>query len=373
MNKALFFPLFVNDYDELQLTTLKRKYGIKGYGVYTFLRTKLQDVDNYEYPIKLIPDLAYLAGIPETEMSDIIYNSSLFVIGNEFFSCPLLDEALNRHNGIIEKKTGQGKKGGQARMSTLSEEQRKELSRKGHEARYGKQKSHVDTNSIDVPAIKSEVSTNSSNVPANNINAGSTGNNLPSNAGNLPSNEIDIEREREIDIERETDTETEREIETEREKETDIESTRVSSKGSSSNVASGSTPPQSFHYSPIEVEKQIKKYLNKDSKFFFGDNQNIVINAYINFYNEFPTTIDTVEGFEQVLYVHLQSLLSSPSKYIENTKDLNDVLDNTENLIITPSSIMDLMQRIKDNKNDNKDTFHKIIHKVFDNNTNDNI
>lgn len=328
MNKALFFPLFVNDYDELQLTTLKRKYGIKGYGVYTFLRTKLQDVDNYEYPIKLIPDLAYLAGIPENEMSDIIYNSSLFVVGNEFFSCPHLDEALNRHNGIIEKKTGQGKKGGQARMSTLTEEQRKELSRMGHEARYGKQKSHVGTNSIDVPAIKSEVNTNSSNVPTNNINACNTGNNLPTNAGNLPSNEIDIEIEREIDIERETDTETNRE------KESDIESTRFVSQGSKLQPSETLTIDENgYDTLPIESEKKYPVStapIVKDPRFFkelrqgfkptYFKNPIKIESAYRQYSQKNPDRFITMNQFEKIVfyYVFQTSKSETPNNDIVN-------------------------------------------------------
>jgi hypothetical protein len=317
MNKALYFPLFVNDYEEVQLTTLKRKFGIKGYGIYTFLRTKLQDVDNYEYPIRMIGDLSYMAGIPETEMTDIINNSGLFVIGNDFFSCPLLDEALNRHNGIKAKKSEQGKKGGQVRMSTLTPEERKELSQKGVDARKNKQPAQ--------PAFEK----NMANLqPAKNDNAGCVGSSQPSNAGSKPDNEIDIESEMEIDMETDTDKDKEkdnkREIDSEREKNSPI--------------------------SGIDLSKEIKKYLESPSKFLYGHNQNLCSSVYESYRVLLSDPkIKSIGMFEKVLYYHLLKVTNS-----NNVHELNEEISKGS-LSLTLEDICNTVQLVSRKKVVNDD------------------
>jgi hypothetical protein len=131
--------------------------------------------------------------------------------------------------------------------------------------------------------------------------------------------------------------------------------------------------PPAFHFTPIEISNQIETYLQNKSKFFFGDNQCIVANTYLEFYNDYPTTIATIEGYEQVLYVYLQSALSTFEKYIENTQDLNNTLDKTENLTIAPSSIMDLMKNIKADKNGNRNAYKKIIDEAVNIQANENL
>ncbi len=336
MIKALFFPVFVNDFDEIQLITLKRKYGIRGYGVYTFLRTKLQDVDNYEYPIKLIPDLAYLAGVPEDEMQDIIYNSGLFVVGNDYFSCPALDEALYRHNGIKAKRSEQGKKGGLARMSTLTPEQRSELGKKAINKRWGK-------NSNEIPAHTSEYQAKNEN------------------AGIIPSNEIDIEIEMEI----EKEIEMEKDIEKESEIENDIESKKVSSLvlvSQDSTSVSSSQNPISF-FSPSELQYQIDSYLKQDSKFFSSKNQDIVTNGFIEFRKEYPQSKASLEAYESVLYAYLYSSLAYSNNY-SNSKDFNEVLGKQQSIVFNPSNIMDLMKSIKDKSKSVREVYENIISTV---------
>ena len=311
MNKALFFPVFVNDYDEVQLIKLKRKYGIKGYGIYTFLRTKLQDVDNYEYPITMIPDLAYMAGIPENEMTEIINNSGCFEIGNGYFSCPLLDEALNRHNHIKEKKSEQGKKGGLARMSTLTTEERKALSLKGVEARKNK----LSGQPAPQPEIKSDV--------------GYAGAAQPANGGSQPDNEIEIEKEMEI------------ENESKKKKDIDIESRNLSS------------------FSVININKEVEDYLKSDSKFFYNDNKYICSRLYERYQVERPDPkITSIQMFENLLYYHLLKITNT-----KDVKDLNQRLSNGS-LSLNLYDISQTVQLIcskKEVNDDYKKEFYAVI------------
>lgn len=322
MNKALFFPVFVNDFDEVHLTKLKRKYGIKGYGIYTFLRTKLQDVDNYEYPLTMIPDLAYMAGIPENEMTEIINDSGLFVIGNGYFSCPLLDEALHRHNGIKEKKSEQGKKGGIARMSTLTTEERKALSLKGVEARKNKQ--------LAQPATKSETKSI----------VGFAGSVQPANAGLQPNNEIETDIERETEIEKETESDKEKDI--------DIEKKKLSS------------------FPGFELTKEVENYLESKSKFFYGKNQNACSRLYERYrVEQSDTEINSIWAFEKVLYYFLLCMTNT-----QNVQELNQRLFQG-NLSIIVADIYNTVKLINSKKEINDD-YEKAVISVIGNSTNEN-
>jgi hypothetical protein len=306
MNKALYFPMFVNDYDEVQLTKLKRKFGIRGYGIYTFLRIKLQDIDNYEYPMTMIPDLAYMAGIPENEMTEIINDSGLFVIGNGYFSCPLLDEALSRHNGIKEKKSEQGKRGGLTRMSTLTPEERKALSLKGVEARKLKQQ----------PAPQS----------AKILDVGYADSSQPANAGSQPDNEIEIDIENEI--------ETEKEMETEKDKERDIDIERENF----------------FSFSGIKLSKEVEDYLRSESKFFYGNNQNVCSRLYERYrVEQTDTKIASLKTFENVLYYHLLKITNT-----KNVQELNERLSKSS-LSLATSDIFNTVQLISKKQEVNSD------------------
>jgi hypothetical protein len=335
MKAALYFPVFVNDYDELPLTTLKRKWGIKGYGVYTFLRTKLQDVDNYEYPVQMIPDLAYMAGISEEEMTDIIYNSGLFVVGNDYFSCPMLDEALKRHNGIIEKKSEQGKKGGKARMSTLTEEQKRELSKIGNEKRWGK-KSQQNPGKND----------------NDGINAGNAGINIIGNAGSIPDNDIEIDKEIEKEIEIDKETEIEKEIEMENEMET-----KPSQKPSS----------DFSNFNPIEIENEIKSF---KSDYWIEKNYEFVCNLYIQFKQQYSNSKITLSKFEKVLFFHICKALDFEKKDDNSNMEINDyflsrpVIDI--NIIQTAINGINEDEQIKGNYKFIIDTLQIVTHQDVD-------
>jgi hypothetical protein len=134
---------------------------------------------------------------------------------------------------------------------------------------------------------------------------------------------------------------------------------RSEAKKSTTNTLVNHVP--SFHYSPAEISSQIENYLRNNSKFFFGDNQNLVANTYEEFYKEYPTTVATIGGYEQVLYLFLKSALSTMDKFIENTQDLNNTLDNTKNLVVSPSDVMNLMNFIKADKKGSRNKFKKLI------------
>jgi hypothetical protein len=119
-----------------------------------------------------------------------------------------------------------------------------------------------------------------------------------------------------------------------------------------------------FHYTAIEIDKQIETYLQTPSKFFFGGNQTIVANTYLEFYNAYPMTKANIEGYEQVLYVYLREILSTMEKHIESTQDLNNALDNIQNLTIASSDIMNYMNIIKTDTRGSREKFKKIISAV---------
>lgn len=322
MNKALYFPIFVNDFEEVQLTKLKRLFGIKGYGIFTFLRTKLQDVDNYEYPLTMVSDLSYMAGIPENEMLEVINNSGLFVVANGYFSCPLLDEALNRHNGIKEKKSEQGKKGGIARMSTLTTDERKALSLKGVEARKNKQPAQ--------PATKLETKSI----------VGFAGVVQPANAGSQPNNEIETDIEKEIEKEKETESDKEKDI--------DIEKKKLSS------------------FPGFELAKEVENYLKSQSKFFYGKNQNACSRLYERYrVEQTDTKINSIWAFEKVLYYFLLCMTNT-----HNVQDLNQRLSQG-NLSINVADIYNTVKLIT-SKQEINDDYRKAVISVIGNSTNEN-
>ncbi len=315
MNKALYFPIFVNDFEEVQLTKLKRLFGIKGYGIYTFLRTKLQDVDNYEYPLTMVSDLSYMAGIPENEMLEVINNSGLFVVANGFFSCPLLDEALNRHNGIKARKSEQGKNGGIARMSTLTPDERKALSQKGVQARKNK----LSEGPVQQQAIISS--------------AGYAGSITPAVAGSQPSNEIEREKERETEIE--TGKKIDRKI--------DIEKNQMPS------------------FSPFDLKREVDDYLSVPSKFFYGRNQNTCSRLYERYRIEQPDTkIKSIWAFEKVVYYYLLCMTNS-----KNVQELNQRLSQG-NLSINVVDIYNTVKIITSNKEINDD-YRRAVNTVIGN------
>lgn len=320
MNKALYFPIFVNDFEEVQLTKLKRLFGIKGYGIFTFLRTKLQDVDNYEYPLTMVSDLSYMAGIPENEMLEVINNSGLFVVANGYFSCPLLDEALNRHNGIKEKKSEQGKKGGIARMSTLTSDERKALSQKGVQARKNK----LSEEQVQQPVLIS--------------NAGYAGYMKPAIAGSQPSNEIEMEIEKETEIEKEN--KIERKI--------DIENNQIPS------------------FSPSKLKNEVDAYLKLPSKYFYGLNQNDCSRLYERYRVEQPDIkIKSILAFEQVLYYYLLCMTNT-----HNVQDLNQRLSQG-NLSINVADIYNTVKLITSKKEINDD-YKRAVISVIGSSTNEN-
>lgn len=322
MNKALYFPIFVNDFEEVQLTKLKRLFGIKGYGIFTFLRTKLQDVDNYEYPLTMVSDLSYMAGISENEMLEVIKNSGLFVVANGYFSCPLLDEALNRHNGIKEKKSEQGKKGGIARMSTLTTEERKALSLKGVEARKNKQPAQ--------PATKLETKSI----------VGFAGVVQPANAGSQPNNEIETDIEKEIEKGKETESDKEKDI--------DFEKKKLSS------------------FPGFELAKEVENYLKSQSKFFYGKNQNACSRLYERYrVEQTDTKINSIWAFEKVLYYFLLCMTNT-----HNVQDLNQRLSQG-NLSINVADIYYTVKLIT-SKQEINDDYRKAVISVIGNSTNEN-
>lgn len=106
--------------------------------------------------------------------------------------------------------------------------------------------------------------------------------------------------------------------------------------------------PQSasiFHFSPQEIQDQINSYLNSNSKFFKQDNINITVNAFSDYYREYPNTKIDIFHFEELLYIYL-----AQSSMSVDVKSLNEHL-NTTSISVNIGSIRDLVKMINENPN----------------------
>ncbi|MBN1186984.1 MAG: hypothetical protein JXB49_32200 [Bacteroidales bacterium] len=119
------------------------------------------------------------------------------------------------------------------------------------------------------------------------------------------------------------------------------------------------TSPQlpSFHFSPNEIHNQIEDYNFSESKYFQGNNQIIISNSFLEYYNQFPKSKLDIFKYEQVLYVQLLQTLM-----LYDGITLNEYLLKNP-VRINPADTQNFVKMIN-NKSDVKEIFKKIIEKV---------
>lgn len=117
--------------------------------------------------------------------------------------------------------------------------------------------------------------------------------------------------------------------------------------------------------SPNEIQNSIDDYLSKSSNFFFGDNINVVVNTYTDYYKQYPSSDLSISKFEQILYYQLLAITMRI-----DVNDLNNYI-STHPITIQPADVHNTNRIIGENPNI-KDGFNKIIEEVYAN-TNDNV
>lgn len=118
-------------------------------------------------------------------------------------------------------------------------------------------------------------------------------------------------------------------------------------------------------FSPTEIQNSIDDYLSKASIFFPGDNRNVVVNSYTDYYNQYQRTTLSIYKFEQILYYQLLGITMS-----KDVNDLNNYI-STHPLTVQPADVHSTNRIIGENSNI-KDGFNKIIEEVYAN-INDNV
>lgn len=330
MKTAVYFPVSTTHYSSTLSLNIRRTKGWQGYGQYLAIQQMLANSKNRKLNFSEVPDIAFNLHISEEDVLNII--KSYFTIEGQEFHSAELEEALLYFDAKYNASRLAGKKSAESKTP----EERKALAEKAAKTRWNKDTIDPKLSEINVPKVVLKDDANT--LASVSIDA--------ENPQHNPNNKIEQKKNEEKETEKNQIKEEQKE--------------QVSPVVSDL-VLSSQTP--SFFFSPSEISNQIDDYLKSESKFFFADNRIIVANGYLDFYNEYPNTSVKIDGYEQVLYVHLQSSLSTMTKFIENPNDLNDVLNNIQNLSIPAVSVLDTMNIIKKNSN-NAETFKKIISDV---------
>jgi hypothetical protein len=140
---------------------------------------------------------------------------------------------------------------------------------------------------------------------------------------------------------------------------TEVKSTKPSKEKTipTETVLTNSPQLPSFHFSPNEIQNQIEDYNFLESKYFQGNNQIIISNSFLDYYNQFPKSQLDIFKYEQVLYVQLLQTLM-----LFDGIALNEYL--LQNPVrINPADTQNFVKMINNNS-DVKEIFKKIIEKV---------
>ncbi len=85
--QAYYFPHFNNARNDTKLLSIRRVFGMEGYGIYFAILEMLREQENYSLPLSSIPNIEYELRVSREIVEAIIRNFDLFEIyDNEFFS-----------------------------------------------------------------------------------------------------------------------------------------------------------------------------------------------------------------------------------------------------------------------------------------------
>lgn len=317
MKAPNYFPVSTTHYSTTLSINIRRTKGWQGYGIYMAIQQILACTLERKLSIDEVPEIAFQLRLTEMEVQNII--SSYYIIEDGFFYSPELDEALSYFDAKYNKASLAGKKSSES----LTPEERKLKASKASKARWHKSRnSHPLVENTNTSAY---VSIDAKN-PQQNAN-----NKIEENIIEVKINE---------------------------EKKTEINEIEVDHSKQNLNEPG-------FPLSPIEIQNSIDDYLSKSSKFFIGDNINVVVNTYSEYYKQYPGSDLSISKFEQVLYYQLLSMTMSI-----DVKDLNNYI-STHPITVQPADVHITNRIIGENTNI-QDGFNKIIEEVYAN-INDNV
>ena len=114
MNDARYFKHDDNARNDLKITQIRQKYGLKGYGIFFCLIELLRSSKCYElnYDIK---SLVYDLREDEESIKDIVENFGLFVVKEDKFYSESLKNRMNELDKIRKKRKKAGLSGASVR------------------------------------------------------------------------------------------------------------------------------------------------------------------------------------------------------------------------------------------------------------------
>lgn len=323
MKAPNYFPVSTTHYSTTLSINIRRTKGWQGYGMYMAIQQILASTADRKLSIDEVPEIAFQLRLTVTEVQNII--SSYYIIEDGFFYSPELEEALSYFDAKYNKASLAGKKSSEA----LTPEERKLKASNASKARW-----HKNRNSHPIELEKDANTSAIVSIDAKNSRQ---------NANNkIEENIIGVKKMEEIKTEIKTEI---NDMEVNHIKENLIE--------------------PGFSLSPTEIQNSIDDYLSKSSNFFSGDNINVVVNTYTDYYKQYPSSDLSISKFEQILYYQLLGITMS-----KDVNDLNNYI-STHPITIQPADVHNTNRIIGENTNI-KDGFNKIIGEVYAN-INDNV
>ena len=142
---AYYFPHDGNARMDLKISALRKKYGMKGYGIFFGIIEMLRETKEYQ----LLDDwssIAYDLREDEEAIVDIIKNFNLFVVDleNHFFYSKSLKERMKHLDDIRIKRSIAGRKGGLASKRQANVKQTSSIKGKESKVKYSKVKKNKE-------------------------------------------------------------------------------------------------------------------------------------------------------------------------------------------------------------------------------------
>jgi hypothetical protein len=318
MNTANYFPLLTHHYASPKSLNIRMRDGLIGYAIYLIMFQKLAATKTRRIKLDQVEELAFELHLDQTKINLKEFIMRHFeVIGDEFCS-----QELNDSLAWYDSKYAKSSEGGKKAAENMTEEQRKQRSHNANNEKKKKQELQNVENTLE------------NGIP-NPL--GDTKETYLTPLGEEPNNKIKKNIIEKNIIETETN-ETE-EIGTNRSEDKKTEENETDS---------------GLFFNLSEVQKSVESYQSLPSKFFFGENINVVINSYYEFYKNYPNEKISVAEFERILYYTLLQQTMSI-----NVDNLNKYI-STNPITVQAFNILDTCKLINKNPKVNEDFLNEI-------------
>ena len=120
MKDAYYFSHDANARHDQRIISIRRKYGMEGYGIYFGIIETLRETSNYMLSIdeeESLLNIAYDLNVDIKKIKDIVFNYDLFEIKEEFFYSRSLSRRMEKLDKIKEKRRESGRLGGKVKAS----------------------------------------------------------------------------------------------------------------------------------------------------------------------------------------------------------------------------------------------------------------